>query len=250
VELLKKARYDVVSKGKRIDVTYPAYRQDIMHQRDIAEDILISYGYNKIEPEMLRLATIGGNDQREVLTNKVAKVMVGLGLQEIISYILTSNANIFRKMNLKDEPVVEIENSVSENWSVFRTSILPNLMEFLSANQHVEYPQRIFEIGDVVVPDEKLETKTRDVRNLAVVIADSRVTYEEISSLLDAFLSAFGIKYVLRKTSHPSFIEGRVAQVIADNKAVGIVGEINPLVLKSWQMEMPVAAFEIALENF
>lgn len=250
VGLLKKARYDAVAKGRRIDVTYPAYRQDIMHQRDIVEDAIISYGYNKVEPIMPKLATIGGNNPQETLSNKVAKVMVGLGLQEILSYILTSKASLFKKMNVKDSPVVEIENAVSENWSVFRNSILPNLLEFLAVNQHVEYPQRIFEIGLVTLPDEKMETKTRDVRKIAVAIADTKVSYDEVSSILDALLSSMGMKYSLRKISHASFIEGRAAEVFVENKSVGIIGEVSPIVLKNWQMEMPVAAFEISLENF
>src|SRR3989338_5853959 len=226
VELLRKARHDAFAKGRKIEVISPAYRQDIMHARDIAEDVIISYGYNKIEPEMPRLATIGGNDQREVLTSKVAKVGVGLGLQEIISYMLTSRANLFAKMKTKEEKVVEIENAVSENWSIFRTSILPNLLDFLSVNQHVEYPQRIFEIGDTVLPDERRETRTRDVRKVAAAVADTKVSYEEISSLLDALLAAFGIDYKLQKISHPSFIEGRAAAVFVGGKSIGIVGEV------------------------
>ena len=250
VELLRKARHDAFAKGRKIEVISPTYRQDIMHARDIAEDVIISYGYNKIEPEMPRLATIGGNDQREVLTSKVAKVGVGLGLQEIISYILTSRANLFAKMKTKEAAVVEIENAVSENWSIFRTSILPNLLEFLSVNQHVEYPQRIFEIGDAVLPDENRETRTRDVRKVAAAVADTKVSYEEISSLLDALLAAFGIEYKLQKNSHPSFIEGRAAAVFVGGKSIGIDGEVAPEVLKNWQMDMPSAAFVHSLEVF
>ena len=250
VELLRKARYDAVAKGKRIEVTYPAYRQDIMHQRDVVEDVLVSYGYNKIEPVMPKIATIGGNDPEEVLSNKIAKVMVGLGHQEILSYILSSKSNLFKKMNMKETSVVEIENAVSDNWSVFRNSLLPSLMDFLSANQHVEYPQRIFEVGIVTLPDSGKETRTSDARKIAAALSGQKVSYEEASSLLDALMSSFGVKYELRRTSHPSFIEGRVAEILVNNKQAGVIGEINPLVLKNWQMEIPVSAFEISQEIF
>ncbi len=43
VELLKQARYDAKVKGNTIEVHYPAYRQDIMHQVDVAEDAILSY---------------------------------------------------------------------------------------------------------------------------------------------------------------------------------------------------------------
>lgn len=248
-ELLKKARYDVKIKGKLIKVLYPAYRQDIMHPRDIVEDVIISYGYNKIKPIVPKLPTVGAADKKEIISNKLANIMVGLGFQEILSYTLTSKENLFKKMNLEESEVVEIENPISARWCVFRNLLLPSLLEFLSYNKHVAYPQKIFEIGNVVIIDEKSETRTRDVLKLACALSDVKVSYEEISSLLDAFLSAIGIEYKLMATKHSSFIQGRVAEVFVKNKAIGIIGEISPLVLNNWKLEMPVVAFEINLEE-
>mgnify|MGYP001558218295 CR=1 FL=1 len=247
VKLLKQARYDVKVRGKKIEVVYPAYRQDIMHQRDVVEDVIISYGYNKIEPVIPKLATVGNESQIEKTTNIVADIMTGLGLQEILSYTLANKKNLFDKMTLREEKVVEIENAVSENWNVFRNSLLPGLLEFLSANKHVEYPQRIFEIGDVVAIDESKETKTKDVRKLACAIADSNVGYQEISSVLEGYLSNSGVKYKLKSIEHSSFIPGRCAGVFVEGNQVGIIGEINPVVLENWKLEIPVAAFEVSL---
>jgi len=248
-KLLEEARYKIRLKGKRIEVVYPAYRQDIMHQRDVIEDIIISYGYNKIEPVIAKLATIGSMDDKEVFSNTVSDVMVGLGFQEILSYTLTNKVNIFKKMNLKQEKVAEIGNPVSLNWNVFRNWMLPSLIEFLSNNQHVEYPQRIFEVGDVVVLDEKQETKTRDIRKLGCVIADTKVSYEQISSALDALMVCLGVKYELKAVTNTSFISGRVAEVLVNKKSIGFIGEVHPKVLTNWNLEMPVAGFEIGLEE-
>jgi phenylalanyl-tRNA synthetase beta chain len=248
-ELLRKARYDVVKlKGDKIEVLYPAYRQDIMHPRDIVEDVIISYGYSEIEPIVPKLPTIGKIDGKEIISNKVAEIMVGLGFQEILSYTLTSKENLFEKMNLAPSEVVEIENPVSSRWSVFRNWLLPSLLEFLSHNKHVEYPQKIFEIGKVVLIDEKAETRTRDVLKLACCISDAKVSYEEISSVLDAFLSSVGVEYRLRATKHPSFIEGRVAEILINGKSVGIIGEVSPKVLENWNLDMPVVGFEIEVD--
>jgi phenylalanyl-tRNA synthetase beta chain len=248
-KLLEQARYKIVKRGRKIELLYPAYRQDIMHPRDVVEDVIISYGYNKIAPEPPKLKTEGSVSEKEKFSERIGEIMVGLGFQEILSYMLTNKNNIFSKMNLKEERVAEIENIVSENWCVFRNWLLPSLMEFYSNNQHVKYPQKIFEIGDVVLVDEKEETGTRDVRKLAVAIADSKVSYDDIASVLDAFLSTLGVKYRLKRSKHSSFIEGRVAEVLFKNKSIGFVGELHPSVLKNWKMEMPVAAFEINLEN-
>jgi phenylalanyl-tRNA synthetase beta chain len=248
-ELLRKARYDVVKlKGDKIEVLYPAYRQDIMHPRDIVEDVIISYGYSKIEPIVPKLPTIGKIDGKEIISNKVAEIMVGLGFQEILSYTLTSKENLFEKMNLAPSEVAEIENPISSRWSVFRNWLLPSLLEFLSHNKHVEYPQKIFEIGKVVLIDEEAETRTRDVLKLACCMSDAKVSYEEISSVLDAFLSSVEVEYRLRATKHPSFIEGRVAEILINGKSVGIIGEVSPKVLENWNLDMPVVGFEIEVD--
>jgi len=248
VGLLEQARYEVTKvKGKNIEVLYPAYRQDIMHPRDVVEDAIISFGYNKIEPELIRFKTKGEINKQEVLAERVIEKMIGLGFQEILSYTLTNKDNLFKRMDLKEEKVVEIENPVSLNWNVFRSWLLPSLMEFYSNNQHVEYPQKIFEIGDVVLIDEKQETKARDVRKMAATIADSKVDYYDILAVLDEFMNSQRKKYKLRKVKHSSFIEGRVAEIFVENKVVGIIGEMHPQVLENWKLEMPIAAFEIEL---
>jgi phenylalanyl-tRNA synthetase beta chain len=248
-ELLEKARYKAAKKGNKIKVLYPAYRQDIMHQRDIVEDVLIAYGFDKIEPEYPKFYVLGKQSEREIFCNKVAEIMVGLGFQQILSPVLTSKQNLFSKMCISEERVIEIENPVSANWNVMRNWLLPSLMEFLSNNLHVEYPQKIFEIGDVVLINEEEETMTKNVKRLACCIANSRVGYEEISSVLDALLRSMDVSYKLKRIEHKSFLEGRVAGIFVNKEQVGFVGEISPQVLENWKIEMPVAAFEIDLEK-
>jgi phenylalanyl-tRNA synthetase beta chain len=246
-KLLEQANYDAKLVGKKIELFYPAYRQDIMHQRDVVEDVIISYGYNNVEPVVPKLKTIGGIDKAEMFSNKVAEIMVDLGFQEILSYTLTNKENLFRKMNIGEEKIVEIENPVSLNWNVFRNWMLPSLMDFFSNNQHISYPQKIFEIGDVVLIDNKMETRTRNVRKLAVAIADSHIAYNDIAVVLGALLKKLNVKYKLRKCKHKTFIDGRVADILIKNKPLGFIGEVHPLVLKIWKLEMPIVAFEIDL---
>jgi phenylalanyl-tRNA synthetase beta chain len=248
-EFLEQARYQAKVKGKKIELFYPAYRQDIMHPRDVVEDVLISYSYNRIQPIYPKLMTIGSAGKKEVFSNKMAEMVIGLGLQEVLSCVLTNKKNLFEKMNLKSEEIVELANPVSARWNVFRNWLLPSLLEFLSHNQHVEYPQKLFEVGDVVALDKTGETKTRDVRKLACALADTKVSYEKISSLLDAFLTNLGVKYELRATEHQSFILGRVAEILVNNKPIGIIGEIHPKVLGNWKLEVPVVGLEINLEE-
>jgi len=248
-ELLEQARYDVKLAGKKIEVLYPAYRQDIMHQRDVIEDIIISYGYNRIESLPPKLPTIGCANEIEIFSDLAAEVMAGLGFQEVLSYMLTNKNDIFRKMNMAEQDVAEIENVVSSNWCVFRSWLMPGLMEFFSRNKHREYPQKIFETGTVVIPDQKRETKARDDRKFAAAVCDTSAGYENIASLLDALLTSLGLEHTLLRAEHPSFIPGRTANVAVGNEIIGVIGEVHPAVLNNWEIENPVAAFELDMEK-
>ena len=78
-KLLPKMGYDYKNKV----VTIPAWRTDILHEVDIAEDIAIAYGYDKLIPEISKLATLGQESKESKLKSKVAEALIGLGLIEI-----------------------------------------------------------------------------------------------------------------------------------------------------------------------
>jgi phenylalanyl-tRNA synthetase beta chain len=248
-KLLEKANYDAELKGKKIEVKYPAYRQDIMHQRDIVEDVIISYGYNNVGPVTPELKTTGGMDKMQIFSDKVAGIMNDLGFQEIMQYTLTNKSKLFERMNLKEVRIVEIENPSSENWSVFRNWLLPGMMEFLAGNQHVSYPQKIFEIGNTVLVDKNEEMGTRDSRKIAAAISDSKIGYQDMLAVLDSLMSKLGQSYNLKAKKHPSFIEGRVASVLVKGREIGEIGEVHPSVLENWKMQMPTVAFEIDIDD-
>jgi phenylalanyl-tRNA synthetase beta chain len=249
-DLLRKSGYSVIRRKKdRVEVLYPAYRHDIMHERDLMEDMLISYGYDKIKPQPLKLPTVGASSRIERFSSLLCELMIGLGFQQVMSYTLTNKAALFAKMKLREEPVIELENPVSSSWNVFRNWMLPCVVDFLSSNAHVDYPQNVFEIGDVIVPDQTRETRVMDKRKLACARASAEVGYQDMASVLDAFLSSLGCQYELRPGSHPSFIEGRVADVILKGAYLGVLGEISPEVLEAWNIEVPVSAFEIDVSS-
>lgn len=246
-DLLLRSRYEVKKiKKDKLELLYPCYRYDIMHQRDVIEDILISYGFDNIPTKDVKIYTIGSEIPIERFKKEIAEVLIGCGFQEIISYMLTNKKNLFEKMNREEKEVVEIENPISENWNVFRDFLLPSVLEFLSFNQHVERPQKIFEIGTCVVLEDK---EPKDVEKICVAISDTKAGYEEITPWLDALFRALKIRYELIPTEHKTFIPGRVALIVVSGKEIGIVGELHPLVLENWNIDFPVVSFEINIDD-
>jgi phenylalanyl-tRNA synthetase beta chain len=229
----------------KISVLVPCYRVDVMHQVDIIEDVAIAYGYNNIEPIWRELPTTGRTKPDQHFIDVARELMVGLGYQETLNNTLTNQESLFKKMNTEPIKIIELSNPKIGTMNCMRNWLLPSLMEFLSINQSVEFPQKIFELGKVTLLDETKETRTRDEDWLVAVTSHPNANFSEIKSVLDSFMGNFGVEWQIKEAAHPSFIEGRVGKVIVEGIEVGVVGEVNPLVLEAWKLENPVAALEI-----
>jgi len=236
--LLGKMQYNAKVAGTKVAVEIPCYRGDIMHPVDVIEDIAIAYGYNRIEPLETEHFTAGALDRTTTFTEKLRRIMAGLGFQEIITPILTSK-QASEKMNVKEE-MLELENPMTETYSAVRTSLLPSLLQCLSKNKNVECPQRIFESGECAI-----RLMAKDIIKLAACITDSGVSFEDVSSVLDALLRSLGLEYKVRAAHDPRFIEGRAGVIAVGGDRLGVIGEIHPQALNNWGLENPVVAFEL-----
>ena len=100
----------------------------------------------------------------------------------------------------------------------------------------------------MVLRAEDAETRARRELHLAAVIAHSRAGYAEVKGCLDALMKALGVRdWSVRAAEHPSFLPGRVAEVLLAGEPAGVVGEVHPEVLVSFGLENPVAALELSL---
>jgi phenylalanyl-tRNA synthetase beta chain len=237
------------ASGDCLTVLVPCYRVDVMHQVDIIEDVAIAYGYNNIEPIWRDLPTTGAAKPDQYFIDVARELMVGLGYQETLNTTLTNQESLFQKMNTKSTKIVELSNPKIATMTCLRNWLLPSLMEFLSINQSVEFPQKIFELGKITLLDENKETRTRDEDWLTAVTAHPNANFSEIKSAFDSFMGNFGVEWQIKEAVHPSFIDGRVGKVIVNGSEVGVVGEVNPLVLQAWELENPVAAFEVNFQK-
>ena len=249
-DLLLKAGYGVEKVEKdKVVLRVPCYRIDIMHQVDLVEDVAIAYGYNYLKPFWRKLPTTGAARPEQAFLDVARELMVGLGFQEVLSYGLTNPDSLFAKMNLKKQRVVELANPKVQTLTCLRSWLLPGLMELFSCNLHVEYPQRVFELGSVTVLDKAAETGTRDDYVLAAALSHVNAGFTEVKSDLDALLSNLGLQWQVRETKHSSFIDGRAGAVVVEGDEVGLIGEVHPKVLQSWGLENPVAAFELNMSK-
>jgi phenylalanyl-tRNA synthetase beta chain len=235
--------------GETIHLEIPNYRTDIMHSVDIVEDIAIAMELNQLKPEWPRIWTVGSLAKETDEAEKFAEIMIGLGYQEVLTYALTSPVIVSDNMHSGETGLVELLNPRMTTHTTLRSWLLPSLLEVLSHNTHVDYPQRIFEIGPSIRRGESHTRPIQETRKLAAVTIHATAGFTEIRSSVDALSENVGRTLQIKSTEHPSFLSGRCGSIISDGREAGVIGEISPLVLKSWGLNLPTAAFEMEIPS-
>lgn len=251
IEALQKSRLDAkIEENGILEVTVPSYRTDILHEIDLVEEVAVGYGVFRMKPTKPASVTTGKANKNSKVTSSVRQIMVGLGFTEALNFILTNEIDHYTKMRRKPKELVILANPVSSDYSIMRNNLLPSLMKNLAISKHHVFPQRMFEVSDVIKLNNNSETYTERVTHLAAVSSHSTSNFTEIKSILESLLINLGFKdWNIKETNNPSFLMGRVASVSIGNMFLGLVGEIHPEVLNNFELENPTGAFEINLHK-
>lgn len=229
-EYLKRMGYDI--KGKKIVV--PIERIDVMGYEDITEDFIKAYGLNKIKPKELTSNFVGKLDELNVFTSKVRQLIIEMGFQEIMNFVLRSKDG---------DQSLEIINAKSEDFSKLRKNLIGGILEFYQRNMQYGYPQKIFEIGEIFI-------EGKQERRLAVSVCSRHANYSDIKGYLDTFVQTFGInKMEVQRSELEEFLSGRNGFIEIDRENMGFIGEISPEIIREYSFNFPVTYFEISLSK-
>ncbi|WNZ29080.1 MAG: phenylalanine--tRNA ligase subunit beta [Candidatus Bathyarchaeota archaeon] len=248
---LKKARLDAKTVGNEVlEVLVPAYRTDILHEIDLVEEVAIGYGVFRLEPTKPATVTTGKKHKVTKVADAIRQILIGLGFTEALNFVLTNEVDHYQKMKQEPEQLVKLANPVSTDYSIIRNDLLPSLMKNLAISKHHVFPQKMFEISDIIKLNQSSETYTERRINLAAVSSHPTANFTEMKSFLESLLTNLGFSnWTVKEANHPSFLQGRAATISFDNVELGIVGEIHPEVLNNFDLENPTGAFEIDLQK-
>jgi phenylalanyl-tRNA synthetase beta chain len=220
----------------------PPYRVDFLHQIDVVEDIAIAMGYDHITPVLPQVATTASERPATKFDAILRKVLVGQGLLEAKNYHLTSGEF---QIEIEGNEMVTLRSSVSEEYNVLRSSLLPVLLQTLARNKQHEYPQSFFEIGTVFTPATEHVDETE---HLAVVMAGGEMDYTRVRQSVDGVLLALGLTGKYTEKEDRRFISGRCAELVVDGAALGLVGELSPRIITHAGIAVPIAYAEIDVD--
>jgi len=236
VEFLRRMRHDAHAQGDTIAVQSPAYRLDLLHEADIAEDLAIAWGYDRYPRGLPRRQTIGEPLAMNEFGEALRVLLIGYGYQEVMSLTITSTDESFQT---PDRAV--IQNPLGEELTTLRSSVLPALMNIFRLNKHRELPQRIFEIADVVL-------QARNVRRVAAAAMHHKASFTEAKSLALSLMRDVGRSADVEPVDDENFIPGRAAVVRLEGREVARFGEIHPRILEAYGLVQPVMAMEFDIE--
>ncbi len=241
-QCLTRMGYSAEPKGRKVKVSSSPVRMDLIHQADVVEDVAIGYGYENFGNSKPVSRTIGGERRMERVADLVRQMMVGYGHWEVTTLTLSSMDEQFSKVPYPEVQAVEVLNPVSEDHNCLRVQLIPSLLTVLRRSKHRDLPQRIFEVGDVVV-----DAKRR--KHLAVMSIHSKAGFTEMKSLAEGVLKELGVQCSLLPGDMGMFIPGRCAMVKVNGRMVGHFGELHPQVITAYELGHPVIAFELDLQD-
>ncbi len=270
-EILGRLEFRVEVQGEVVRAQTPPHRLDIgegvIGRADLMEEIARVYGYERIpETRMADELPVQRNNLRLNFEERVRDLMIYLGLQEVVTYRMTSPEREARLLQqpagAQDLPYVRIANPIAGDRSVMRRSLLSSVLEVVERNARLRERLALFEIGPVflphagqVLPDEPLY--------LALALSGPRdlpswqpydrtpMDFFDLKGVVEGLLAGLHLPEVTYEPGEsPSFHPGKCARVLVGGQPLGLLGELHPLVREHYDLPPgALLAAELNLES-
>ncbi|MGH7173613.1 MAG: phenylalanine--tRNA ligase subunit beta, partial [Gemmataceae bacterium] len=266
VRILRALEFQVEEIGSDVlRATVPPHRHDIQEgPADLIEDVVRIYGYDKLPATLLadQLPPQRTNEPL-VFEERVRDRLVSLGLQEVITYALTTEEHE-KPLGLPAAEYVRLQNPISSEREVMRHSLLAGVLDVAAANLQHTNDVRLFEIGSVYLPrpDKKLPDEPR---RLAIVLCGVRqkefwgdapdtpvlpLDFFDFKGILEAIVADLHMtNAVYRPVKVPALHPSRAAELLVGERVLGHFGELHPKVAEAFHLGgRAVLAGEIDVE--
>jgi len=261
-EILEALEFKVGVAYDGLNVTVPAFRRaDVTREADLIEEVARLGALDSL-PSTLpsRHGASGRLTPRQRLRRRASDVLAGQGLDEVVGWSFVS-PDLATKLRLPERPMVKLQNAMSSEQSLLRTTLLGSLLDNASRNRdRGAATVRLFEAGAVyLVGDESLPDEPYHLGALlagpvrpATWHAQSppAVDFFAAKGVLAALLDALGADWAVEAVPEPApFLHpGQAARITVGGEEVGWIGAIHPGIAAAWNWSEPLAGFELDLD--
>jgi len=234
----------------------PSWRFDIAIEQDLVEEVARIYGYNNLPTSTPTMALeLQAKPERQQDLSIFRQQLVASGYQEAVTYSFVDPD--LQKLVDPETVGIALQNPISADMSVMRTSLWPGLLSTAIYNLNRQQNRvRIFEAGQCFVPGENGEL-TQNMA-LAGLICGSRtptgwtaskdkVDFFDIKGDLEAVLALTGLaeQFSFTAAEHPALHPGQSAMLSRNGEQVGWVGQLHPKLQAQLDFSTPVYLFQV-----
>jgi phenylalanyl-tRNA synthetase beta chain len=257
--------FDCREDADALWVKPPAHRSDIQIPADLVEEVARLVGYDRIPTTTLagHLPDHPSQPMRGLI-DRVSDLLIGCGLQEVITYSLVGQ-RLLNKMAAGKEVGtlngLRLANPMTPDQEILRMSLLPSVLECLNNNlRQDEAGPRLFEIGRVYRPRHADLPQERHM--LVIGMAGPRwqrqwsrttvpLDVHDLKGIVEELLDRLnlGETRFIQIADQPSFHPGRTAAVYSKDVRLGVMGELHPAVARNFEVRAPVYLAEFDLEQ-
>ena len=239
--------------GKVLDCEIPTQRLDLKTQEDLVEEIGRIYGYENIPETAPRVElSVPRENIKRNFEHEIRDAMTALGFSEIYNYSFYSAKEIENfRFDVKNH--VEVANPMNPDQQYMRWSLMPNLVKAVKTNLKNFENFSLFEVGRKFFYEKSKIPQEKTILASATVNPSAKGNlFFELKSKLETFLNHLGYKntnYQLLTTSYYFWHPTRTARIMSHGKELGYIGEIDPIVLKKYNISCRVAAFGLKIDD-
>lgn len=230
----------------------PSFRPDIKREADLAEEVARFFDYNNIVPTLLpgKATTLGRKTFGQKMEDFIIDQMLSSGLYETYTYSFTS-PKVFDKLNLPGDDklrnAVVITNPLGEDFSIMRTTTIPQMLEVINTNYNRKVEEgRFFEISYAYLPKEG--EMLPDEKKMLTIGMYGNTDFYGIKGIVEQLILRMNIRNAefIAERNNPVFHPGKTARIVIGDETAGYVGEIHPDVADNF--ECPYDTYIAVLE--
>jgi phenylalanyl-tRNA synthetase beta chain len=244
-------------------VRVPYWRTDVRIPDDVVEEVGRIIGYDEIPVGQVRGAIPPAPPPalRE-LREQVRDALAAAGMQEVITYSLTTLEAIQRVTSpeeLEASPPLHVANPMSSEHEWLRPSLRASLLRTLAANQRQrEGPLALYEVARVYLSQG--QDLPHEPEHAAGVVSGRRLdrwghaTEEELDffdakGYLEYLFAGLGVTPAFEEGEEYALVPGRTARITLGERAVGVLGQVDPRVAAGFDIDGDVFLFELVLDE-
>ena len=245
--ILQLLEFKIVSEDdERIKVKVPFHRQDVSIYQDLIEEVGRIYTFEKIgaKPLIGKLKR-GVKSEERIAIDNTKKALYSMNTFEVLSYSFISPKSYSKAMvKMDDDKLIKLINPLGEDFSVMRSTIIPNILDILSKNYKNKIKDIcVYELGNTfhLVGNERIETK-----KLALGMYGDYDFYD-VRSMILALFNELGIDNyeIVKNKDNKTYHSGRCADILVNGELIATFGEISYEVRDNYDFDNRVYIGEI-----